>query len=82
MKKFSFVAVTGIFLILGIFILSCNNSVSAYVQREIGTYQCAICGVIEHVRTKNTYLNEHGLDGHKHDWRYIGGLSGTIHPIR
>ena len=81
MKKF-FVAVAGIFFTVGIFILNFDNSVSAYVQRELGTYQCSICGVIERVRTKNTVLNEHGLDGHKHDWHYIGGLSGTLHPIR
>ncbi len=59
-----------------------DNTASAYVQRSPGTYQCAICGVIARVNS-GTVLNEtDSYDGHTHDWRYIGGLSGTIHPIK
>ncbi|MBR1805964.1 MAG: hypothetical protein IJ774_06185 [Selenomonadaceae bacterium] len=49
-----------------------------------GTYQCARCGLIMRVTTPNSRLPERDYynDGHYHDWRYIGGLSGTIHPIR
>ena len=49
-----------------------------------GTYQCARCGLIMRVTTPNSRLPERDYynDGHYHDWRYIGGLSGTIRPIR
>ncbi|MBR2733297.1 MAG: hypothetical protein IKD80_03485 [Selenomonadaceae bacterium] len=61
-----------------------DNTASAYVQRSPGTYQCAICGVIAQVVNPGTVLDETDdfYDGHTHDWRYIGGLSGTIHPIK
>lgn len=56
----------------------------AAVKLPIGTYQCAICGVIEKVPSSSTVLDETDIfgDGHRHDWRYIGGISGTIHPIK
>jgi len=49
-----------------------------------GTYQCARCGLIMRIATPNSQLPERDFynDGHCHDWRYIGGLSGTIRPIR
>ena len=48
-----------------------------------GTYQCARCGVIVRIGTSSSQLPTRDMfDGHHHDWRYIGGTSGTIHPIR
>ena len=48
-----------------------------------GTYQCARCGVIVRINTSSSQLPARDMfDGHNHDWRYIGGTSGTIHPIR
>ena len=48
-----------------------------------GTYQCARCGVIVRINTSSSQLPSRDMfDGHTHDWRYIGGTSGTIHPIR
>lgn len=50
----------------------------------VGTYQCARCGLIMRITTSGSTLPEKDFynDGHYHDWRYIGGLGGTIHPIR
>ena len=50
----------------------------------VGTYQCANCGQIVRITHQSSQLPARDLfgDGHVHDWRYIGGLSGTIHPIR
>ena len=48
-----------------------------------GTYQCARCGVIVRINTSSSQLPVRDMfDGHNHDWRYIGGTSGTIHPLR
>ena len=51
---------------------------------SVGTYQCARCGLIMKITTSGSTLPERDFygDGHYHDWRYIGGLSGTIRPIR
>lgn len=74
---------SGIMLIgVCVFALS-DNPASAYVRKPPGTYQCAVCGVITRVNDSSTVLDERDFfDGHEHDWRYIGGLSGTIHPIK
>ena len=71
-------------LLVGLTIILSFAAVYAGVKVPIGTYQCAICGVIEKVGSPGTVLNEteYWGDGHTHDWRYIGGISGTIHPIK
>lgn len=73
---------TGIMFILGVVFMHIHTSEAASVG--IGTYQCARCGLIMRVRTSGSSLPDRDFynDGHYHDWRYIGGLSGTIHPIR
>lgn len=82
MKKVICTGVLAMIAAAGALLLTSDKSASAYVEYPPGTYQCADCGVIEKVTSRGTVLNERGWDGHVHDWRYIGGLSGTIHPIR
>ncbi len=70
-------------LLVGLTIILSFAAVYAGVKLPVGTYRCAICGEIEKVTT-GTVLDETDIwgDGHTHDWRYIGGLTGTIHPIK
>ena len=71
-------------LLVGLTIIFSFVAVYAGVKLPVGTYQCSICGVIAKVTSPGTVLNETDLlsDGHRHDWHYIGGLGGTIHPIK
>lgn len=78
LKKFIIGALVATVMLL----LQGYNSVSATKKVSIGTYQCSVCGQISRVTTPNTVLGDYALDGHRHDWHYIGGLSGRINPIR
>ncbi len=82
MKKIT-VMVTGAILIIACVFSLGDNTASAF-KGAVGTYQCAICGLISKITSNSSVLSDRDLlgDGHTHDWRYIGGLSGTIHPIR
>lgn len=84
MKKF--VAMVAGAILIGACVLGLSDKfAAAAVKKTIGTYQCAICGIIARVPDNSTVLNERDLygDGHVHDWRYIGGVKGgTLHRIR
>ena len=84
MKKVLAVMAGAILFGAGFFALNDSSTEAAPVRRPVGTYQCAICGLISKVGHPSTVLNERDLygDGHYHDWRYIGGVSGSLRPIR
>ena len=81
MKKIAAMIAGAILIGACVFALG-DNLANASIRKPPGTYQCAVCGII--VRVGNgTVLDETSFyDGHTHDWRYIGPLSGTIHPIK
>ena len=82
MKKIAAMVAGAILIGACVFALG-DNLANASVRKSPGTYQCAVCGVIARVADSSTVLNETDFyDGHTHDWRYIGPLSGTIHPIK
>jgi len=72
----------GIIIALGV-VLTFSHTHTGEAS-AVGTYQCATCGLIMKITTSGSTLPARDFygDGHTHDWRYIGGLSGTIRPIR
>ena len=81
MKKFLAMITSAILIGVCVFALS-DNPASAYIKVPLGTYQCAVCGIIVRIGNGSVLDETSFYDGHTHDWRYIGGLSGTIHPVK
>lgn len=80
MKKNLLALFTLVFTIFVFFAVSFKNVDAT----GVGTYQCARCGLIVRIGHQSSQLPARDFlrDRHVHDWRYIGGISGTIHPIR